>query len=423
MASRTQNGRDYMADNELIAGLDLGTTKVCAIVGERVDDGIDIIGIGSAPSKGLKKGVVVNIESTVQAIKTAIEQAETMAGVDIGSVFAGIAGSHVRGFNNEGVAAIHDREVTQKDVDRVLEQARAIPLPADRQILHVLPQEYIVDDQDGITEPIGMNGVRLEARVHLVTAATASVQNIVKCTSRCNLGVSDVVLEPLASAEAVLTPDEKEIGVAVVDIGGGTTDVIVYVEGAAVHTSVIPIGGLNLTNDIAQGLRTPVAEAERIKIKYGCAASSMIEPDETIEVPSVGGRAPRVMNRDVLVQIIEPRAEEIFYAVHHVLNETGYLDMLGSGVVLTGGATLLDGMPELAEQILNMPVRRGTPLGVGGLSDVVKSPSYATAVGLLKYGAQHVQPEGEPEERVHATVEPGRTFKERLSGWFKEAFN
>lgn len=411
-----------MAENELIAGLDLGTTKVCAIVGERVDDGIDIIGIGSAPSKGLKKGVVVNIESTVAAIKAAIEQAETMAGCDIGTVYAGIAGSHVRGFNNDGVAAIQDREVTERDVQRVLEQSRAIPLPGDREVLHVLPQEFIVDDQDGITEPIGMNGVRLEARVHLVTAASASVQNIVKCASRCDLEVADVVLEPLASAEAVLTADEKEIGVAVIDIGGGTTDVIVYVDGAAVHTSVIPIGGLNLTNDIATGLRTPLAEAERIKMKYGCAGAALIDPDETIEVPSVGGRAPRVLARDVLVQIIEPRVEEIFSAVHHVLSETGYVDMLASGVVLTGGATLLDGMPELAEQLLNLPVRRAAPLGVGGLADVVKSPAYSTAVGLLRYGAAQQAKEPAVDERAVATVVVGKGLGSRLGSWFKEAF-
>ena len=410
-----------MADNELIAGLDLGTTKICAIVGERVDDGIDIIGIGTAPSTGLKRGVVVNIEATVQAIKAAIEQAETMAGCDIGSVFAGIAGSHVRGFNNEGVAAIGNREVGERDVERVLEQARAIPLPSDRQVLHVLPQEYIVDEQDGITEPVGMNGVRLEARVHVVTAASTSVQNIIKCASRCNLEVADVVLEPLASAEAVLTADEKEIGVAVVDIGGGTTDVIVYVDGAVVHTSVIPIGGLNLTNDIATGLRTPVAEAERIKLKYGCASAAMIDPEDTIEVPSVGGRAPRVLARDVLVQIIEPRVEEIFSAVQHVLSETGYLDMLASGVVLTGGSTLLDGMPELGEQLLGLPVRRGAPLGVGGLSDVAKSPCYATAVGLLKYGASRGK-RALQAERALEMVPAGRGFCAKIGSWFKEAF-
>ena len=409
-----------MADNELIAGLDLGTTKVCAIVGELVDDGVDVIGIGSVPSKGLKKGVVVNIESTVQAIKSAIEQAETMAGCEIGNVYAGIAGSHVRGLNKEGVAAIHDREVDESDVERVLEQSKAIPLPGDRQVIHVLPQEYLVDDQDGITRPVGMNGVRLEVRVHLVTAATTSVQNIIKCCERCDLKVAEIVLEPLASAEAVLSEDEKEIGVAVIDIGGGTTDILVYVGGAPVHTSVIPVGGLNLTSDIAQGLRTPLAEAERIKIKYGCAATSMIEPGETIEVPSVGGRAPRQHPREMLTQIIEPRVEEIFSAVHHELCEAGYIERLGAGVVLCGGSTLLDGMPDLAEEILRMPVRRASPIGVGGLADVVKSPAYATAVGLLKYGAGRMR-QGRVRERVRMErVERG--WGTRFGGWIREVF-
>jgi len=403
-----------MADSQLIAGLDLGTTKVCAIVGELMDDGIDIIGIGCVPSKGLKKGVVVNIDSTVQAIRAAIDQAETMAGCEIQAVYAGIAGSHVRGLNKEGVAAITDREVTEEDVMRVIEQSKAIPLPGDRQVLHALPQEFIVDDQDGIMKPIGMSGVRLEARVHVVTAATASVQNIIKCAHRCDLTVEDVVLEPLASAHAVLNDDEKEIGVALLDIGGGTTDLIVFVNGAAVHTSVIPIGGLNLTSDIAQGMRTPLAEAERIKLKYGCAAASMIDPNEDIEVPSVGGRAARIEKRTDLVHIIEARVEEIFQAVAHILKETGYSDMLGSGIVLCGGATQLDGMPELAEHLLGMPARRAMPTGVGGLADVVKSPAYATAVGLVKYGVEKtlVRPVRKPV-RI-ATRRDASVF-----GWFQ----
>jgi cell division protein FtsA len=410
-----------MADSQLIAGLDLGTTKVCAIVGELMDDGIDIIGIGCVPSKGLKKGVVVNIDSTVQAIRAAIDQAETMAGCDIKAVYAGIAGSHVRGLNKEGVAAITDREVTEHDVLRVLEQSKAIPLPGDRQVLHVLPQEYIVDDQDGITKPVGMSGVRLEARVHVVTAATASVQNIIKCCERCDLQVEEVVLEPLASAYSVLNDDEREIGVALIDIGGGTTDLIVFVNGAAVHTSVIPIGGLNLTSDIAQGMRTPLAEAERIKLKYGCAAASMIDPNEEIEVPSVGGRAARIEKRSDLVNIIEARVEEIFQAVAHTLKETGYIEMLGSGIVLCGGATQLDGMPELAEHLVGLPARRATPIGVGGLADVVKSPAYATAVGLVKYGAeqrlllQHRKPTRAQPRKEHSMFG-------RFQHWFREAF-
>jgi cell division protein FtsA len=410
-----------MADSQLIAGLDLGTTKVCVIVAELMDDGIDVIGIGSVPSKGLKKGVVVNIDSTVQAIRAAIDQAETMAGCQIKTVYAGIAGSHVRGLNKEGVAAITDREVGEDDVERVLEQSKAIPLPGDRQVLHVLPQEYIVDDQDGITKPVGMSGVRLEARVHVVTAATASVQNIIKCAERCDLDVAEVVLEPLASAYSVLNDDEKEIGVALIDIGGGTTDVIVYVGGAAVHTSVIPIGGLNITGDIAQGMRTPLAEAERIKLKYGCAASAMIDEAEEIEVPSVGGRAARIEKRKQLVDIIEARVEEIFQAVQHTLKETGYIDMLASGIVLCGGTTQLDGMPELAEHIVGLPARRGSPIGVGGLADVVKSPAYATAVGLVKYGAERINLErGRRPSRHQSSQKRESSWMGIFNHWFRE---
>lgn len=410
-----------MSDNEIIAGLDLGTTKVCAIVAEQTDDGLDIIGIGSVPSKGLKKGVVVNIESTVQAIRAAVEQAETMAGVEINTVYAGIAGSHVRGMNQKGVAAIQTREVSHEDVARVLEQAKAIPLPGDRQVLHVLPQEYIVDEQDGIKEPVGMSGVRLEARVHVVTAAATSLANITKCAERCGLYVPELVLQPLASADAVLSPDEKEIGGVLIDIGGGTTDLIIYVDGAVVHTSVIPIGGINLTSDIATGLRTPMAEAERIKIKYGCAATSMVEDDENIEVPSVGGRAPRILPRRVLCDIIEPRVEEIFAACRHVIVETGYAEMLASGAVITGGATLLDGMPELAEQVMGIPVRRAAPTGVGGLIDVVRSPAYSTGVGLVKYGASRLAASAEePEPRE--LVERRPTLGSRLGSWFREVF-
>jgi cell division protein FtsA len=411
-----------MADNEIIAGLDLGTTKVCAIVAEHTDDGVDIIGVGSVPAKGLKKGVVVNIESTMHAIKAAIEQAETMAGVAIGTVYAGIAGSHVRGLNQEGVAAISAREVSQDDVDRVLEQAKAIPLPSDRQVIHVLPQEFIVDDQDGIKEPVGMSGVRLEARVHMVTASTPSIQNIIKCAARCDLHVAEVVLQPLASASAVLSEDEREIGVALVDIGGGTSDIIVYVDGAVVHTSVIPIGGINFTNDVATGLRTPMAEAERLKIKYGCAMTKMVDEDETIDVPSVGGRPPRTVPRRVLCDIVEPRAEEIFAAVRHVIAETGFADMLAAGVVITGGTTLLDGMPELAEQVLGLPVRRGAPTGIGGLVDVVRSPAYSTAVGLVKYGSERIRARRpvREDEVVEVAVRSGSWS--RVGQWFREVF-
>lgn len=409
-----------MAENEIIAGLDLGTTKVCAIVAEQTDEGLDIIGIGSVPARGLKKGVVVNIESTVQAIRAAVEQAETMAGVEINTVYAGIAGSHVRGMNQEGVAAIGNREVASEDVARVLEQAKAVPLPGDRQVLHVLPQEYIVDEQDGIKAPIGMAGVRLEARVHMVTAASTSVANIIKCAERCGLYVEEVVLQPLASANAVLSSDEKEIGGVLIDIGGGTSDIIIYVDGAVVHTSVIPIGGINLTSDIATGLRTPIAEAERLKIKYGCASARMIDDEETIEVPSVGGRAPRILPRRVLCDIIEPRVEEIFAACRHVIGETGFTDMLASGAIITGGTTLLDGMPELAEEVLGLPVRRAAPTGVGGLIDVVKSPSYATGVGLVKYGAERIQLA--PHNTRATDAPPSRSLGGRLGAWFREVF-
>ncbi|MDW8363834.1 MAG: cell division protein FtsA [Myxococcales bacterium] len=410
------------AGRDIIAGLDLGTTKVCVVVGERSDEGIDVIGIGTVPSKGLRKGVVVNIEATVQAIRGAIEQAENMAGVQIGTVFAGIGGSHVRGMNQQGVAAIASREVCADDVERVLEQAKAFPLPADRQVIHVLPQEYVVDDQDGIKEPIGMSGVRLQARVHVVTAAVPPIQNIIKCAERCQLHVAEVVLQPLASAYAVLSDDEREIGVALVDVGGGTSDVIVYVNGAVVHTSVVPIGGLNFTNDVATGLRTPVAEAERIKVRFGCASTRMVEPDERIEVPSVGGRPPRQLPRQVLSEIIQPRAEELLGAVGHVLSETGFAEMLGAGVVLTGGTTLLEGTEQLAEEVLGMPVRRGLPSGVGGLVDVVRSPAYATAVGLVKYGAERLAARAAASEPppVHTEIRP--RLGTRLGRWLRDVF-
>ena len=409
-----------MAQSEIIAGLDFGSTKICAIVAERTDEGLDVIGIGSVPSKGLKKGVVVNIESTVHAIRSAIEQAETMAGVEINTVFAGIAGNHVRGMNQEGVAAIGNREVSSEDVKRVLEQAKAIPLPSDRQVIHVLPQEYIVDEQDGIKEPIGMAGVRLEARVHMVTVASSCVANVTKCAERCGLYIDELVLQPLASANAVLSADEKEIGAVLIDIGGGTSDVIIFVDGAVVHTSVVPIGGINLTNDIATGLRTPIAEAERIKIKYGCASARMIDHEETIEVPSVGGRPPRIVPRRYLCDIIEPRVEEIFAACRHVVAETGFSDMLASGAIITGGTTLLDGVPELAEEILGLPVRRGAPTGIGGLVDVVKSPAYATGVGLVKYGTERVREVSAQERPVQ--VASGPRIGTKLGAWFREVF-
>ncbi len=378
------------AAGEIVVGLDIGTTKVCAVVGEVGEDGITVLGVGQVPCRGLRKGIVSNIDWTVRAIKEAIESAQTMAGVEIRTVYAGIAGSHIRSQASDGVAAIAGGEVTRADVERVLEGARAIPVDADRQILHVLPREYVVDAQDGIRDPIGMSGVRLGTKVNLVTAATSCVQNVIRCAERCGLAVADVVLQPLASAEAVLSDDEKEIGVAVVDIGGGTTDILLYVDGGIAHASVIPVGGNNITNDIAAGLRTPMAEADRLKRLSGCALGRLVRDDEEIEVPGVGGHQPRRAPRRVLSDIIEPRAEEIFCVVRKRIEDTGLLEQLSAGVVLTGGAVLLEGMTEFAEEILGMPVRIGFPQGVRGITQLVHGPQYATGVGLVKYGSHAI---------------------------------
>ncbi|MBW6512667.1 MAG: cell division protein FtsA [Desulfuromonadaceae bacterium] len=375
----------------LIVGLDIGTTKICAIVGSLTDEGLDIVGIGTSPSKGLRKGVVINIESTVEAIQKALQEAELMAGCEIKSVFAGIAGGHIKGINSQGVIAIKNREVSKEDITRVIDAAKAIAIPMDREVLHILPQEFIIDDQDGIKEPLGMSGVRLEAKVHIVTGAVASAQNIVKSCQRARVEVADIVLEQLASAEAVLSADEKELGVAVVDIGGGTSDIAIYIDGAIKHTAVLSLGGNHLTNDIAVGLRTPSAEAEKIKRESGCCLISMVGKDETIEVQSVGGREPRILSRQLLAEILEPRVEEIFSLVNREIIKSGYEDLIASGVVLTGGCSILPGMPELAEQIFNLPVRRGLPREIGGLVDVVNSPAFATGVGLVKYGSRNLQ--------------------------------
>ena len=376
----------------LVVGLDIGTTKICAIVGNLNDDGsLDIVGIGTSPSLGLRKGVVINIEGTVGAIKKALQEAELMAGCEIKSVFAGIAGGHIKGFNSQGVIAIKTREVNNDDIRRVIDAAKAIAIPMDREVIHILPQEFIIDDQDGIKEPLGMSGVRLEAKVHIVTGAVASAQNIVKSCNRASVNVSDIVLEQLASSDAVLSADEKELGVALVDIGGGTTDIAIFVDGAIKHTAVLSLGGNHLTNDIAVGLRTPTAEAEKIKRNYGCCLTSMVGKDETIEVPSVGGREPRILSRQLLAEILEPRVEEIFTLVNREIVKSGFEDVIASGVVITGGSAILPGMPELAEQIFNLPVRRGVPRDIGGLTDVVNSPVYATGVGLVKYGSRNLQ--------------------------------
>ena len=403
---------------ELVVGLDIGTTKICAIVGEMSEEGIDIIGIGTHPSKGLRKGVVVNIEATVASIRRAIEEAELMAGCEITTVYTGIAGGHIKGFNSQGIVAVKDKEIRETDIARVIDAAKAVAIPLDREVIHVLPQEYIIDDQGGIKEPLGMAGVRLEAKVHIVTGAVSSAQNIVKCANKTGLNVADIVLQPLASSEAVLTDDERELGVCLVDIGGGTTDIAIFSGGAIVHTAVIALGGNNLTSDIAIGLRTPANEAERIKQKYGCALSSMVDKDETIEVPSVGGRQPRVLQRSILCEILEPRVEEIFQLVHREIQKCGYEDLLASGVVITGGSTLLQGMPELAEEVMGLPVRRGLPKNIGGLVDVVKSPMYATGVGLVLYGAKH------QDARVFKIREENiyRKVKNRMKDWLEEIF-
>ena len=378
--------------NNVLVGLDLGTTKVCAIVGEVKDDGqVDIIGIGISPSHGLKKGVVVNIDSTVESIKKAVQEAELMAGVEINAAYVGISGNHIKGMNSRGVAAIKNREVGPADVARAIDGARAVNIPMDQQILHVLPQEFIIDDQDGIKDPHGMSGTRLDVKVHIITGAVTAIQNIVKSCSRAGLHVNDLVLQPLASSRAVLTSEEQELGVVVVDIGGGTTDLAFFLEGSLWHTEVLPIGGNHLTNDIAIGLRTPASEAEKIKIKYGCALSSLVKHEESLDVPSVGGRPPRLLSRQILCEIIEPRVEELFGMVQQRLKKTGFEDMFASGVVLTGGTALMEGVQDAAERYLGLPIRRGTPRNIGGLMDVVNSPIYATGVGLVLYGAENAQ--------------------------------
>jgi cell division protein FtsA len=379
-------------NDRYMVGLDIGTSNVNCIVAESRDPGPPaIVGIGSAPSRGLRKGVVVNLESCVEAIKRAVEEAELMAGVTAERAHVGIAGSHIRSVNGRGVVAIagRDRTVTREDVTRVLDAAKAISIPQDQEILHVVPQEFVVDDQDGIHHPVGMSGSRLEALVHIVTGSISSVQTLVNCVNRAGIEVVDTILEQFASAEAVLTSDEREMGVALVDIGGGTTDIAVFERGSVVHTSVLPTGGDHFTSDIAIGLRTPIPEAEKIKKKYGCALASMIGEDEMIEVPTMGGRKPRVLSRQVLCEIVQPRAEEIFGLVQDEIKRCGYDKSIAAGLVLTGGGSILEGIPEIAEQLFDLPVRRASPTGIGGLADVVASPQYATAIGLLLYGAKH----------------------------------
>jgi len=399
----------------LIVGLDIGTTKICAVVGEVSGNDINIIGIGTHPSIGLRKGVVVNIESTVESIQKAVEEAELMAGCEISSVYAGIAGGHITGFNSRGIIAIKGPEITKQDVDRVVDAARAVAIPMDREVIHVLPQEFIVDEQDGIQNPVGMSGVRLEAKIHIVTGAVTSAHNIVKCANRSGLDVCDIVLESLASAEAVLTNEEKELGTALLDLGGGTTDLAIFSGNNIKHTFVLALGGNNLTNDIAIGLRAPHNEAEKIKKKYGTCLSQNISNDETIEIPGMGGRKPRKLPRQILGEILEPRVEEIFTLIRREIYRSGMESLIASGVVLTGGSSLLDGGVEIAESIFNLPTRQGKPLGISGLVDVVNNPMYSTAVGLVLYGARN-----QPEEkfRIRDTNIFNRLIT-RMKKWFQ----
>jgi len=408
-------------EDDVIVGLDIGTTKVCAIIG-RVNEyhGIDVIGVGTSPSRGLRKGVVVNIESTVNSIVTAVEKAELMAGVEVRSVYAGIAGGHIEGINSRGVVAVSSKgkEITEAEVERVIDAAKALALPMEREVIHVIPQEFIVDSQEGIKDPIGMSGVRLEAEVHIVTGAVASAQNIVKSVNRAGYAVNDIVLEPLASALATLKDDEKELGVVLIDVGGGTTDVLVFINGSIWHTCVIAMGGNHVTSDISIGLRTPINAAEEIKKKWGVARSDLVKPDEFVDVPSVGGRNPTRLPRQVLAEIIQPRMEEIFFLVKEELERKNFKESLAGGVVLTGGACLLEGTDKVAEDVFQMPVRIGRPYNINGLYEEVSSPEFATGVGLVLYGL-HARPESFMENRGAGLF---TNIKKRMAAWLGEFF-
>jgi len=405
-------------NKELIVALDIGTSKIVAVVAELTPAGrMEILGIGSQESRGLKKGVVVNIESTVDTISRVVQEVELMADCKVKEVYTGIAGSHIRSFNSNGMVAIKDKEVTPMDVERVIETAQAMPIPADQQILHILTQEFIIDGQDGVKEPIGMSGIRLEVKVHIVTGAVSAAQNIVKCVRRCGLEVMDLVLQPLASSYAVLTDDEKDLGVCLVDIGGGTTDIAIFTQGAIRHTAVLPIAGDQITNDIAMALRTPTQDAEELKLRYGVALQQMADPEEMFEVPGIGERGPRKLSRLALADVIEPRVSELFELVQAELRRSGYEELLTSGVVLTGGSSVMRGMVELAEEIFHLPVRVGVPVYAGNLSDVLRSPRYATAMGLLM--------EGMAQRKRGMLVRDTRTFKQvmgRMKSWFEKNF-
>jgi cell division protein FtsA len=405
---------------EVLVGLDVGTTKICVIVGEVSDDHrIDIIGVGTHPSYGLKKGMVVNIESTVESIRKAVEEAELMAGVRIDAVCTGIAGGHIKGFNSRGVIAVKTHEVTRADIARAIDTAKAVAIPDDRETLHVIPQEFIVDAQDGIKDPLGMSGVRLEAEVHIITGAVTAAQNIEKSIHRAGLKMLDMVLQPLASSEAVLTSEEKEMGVAMIDIGGGTTDLAIFVEGSVRHSAVMAIGGSHFTNDIAIGLRTPPAEAEKIKLKHGCADSEKVRETEMLEVPGVGGRPSRTLSRQTLCEIIQPRAEEIFALVAQEIEKMGYQERIASGTVITGGAATLPGMVEVAERMIGVPARIGRPTGVGGLIDVVNNPMYATGVGLILHAVRN---RDKTETRQANRGQMWAHIRSRMQAWAREFF-
>ncbi len=402
--------------DEIIVGLDIGTTKICAVVGMVSDGVVEILGTGSHPSEGLRKGVVVNIETTVESIKKAVAEAELMSSCEITSVITGIAGGHIKGFSSHGVIAIRGREVTQKDKERVVDQARAVAIPTDREVIHILPQEFILDGQSGIQDPVGMSGVRLESKVHMVTGAVASAHNLIKCCNMAGLDVADIVLQSLASAEAVLTPEEMGLGVALIDFGGGTTDLAVFSSDAIKHTAGLALGGINLTTDLAVGLRTPMSDAENLKTSFGCALVERVPGEEQISVPGVGGRQHRRANRRILAEILEPRVEELLTLLQMEIERSGMADQIAGGVVLTGGSAQLSGLVEMTEQIFNMPARMGSPKGVAGLSDVVSNPKYSTAVGLVLYGAKNINQE---KFRIRDTNIFNRVTG-RMRRWFKD---
>jgi cell division protein FtsA len=406
-------------ERDVIVGLDIGTAKICCLIAQMGENGVDVLGIGSSDSHGLRKGVVVNIEATVESIKRAVEEAETMAGMEIESVYVGVAGGHIKGINSHGVIAVKGGEVTAVDVERVIDAAKAVNIPMDREVIHVIPQEFVVDDQDGILKPIGMNGVRLEAKVHIITGAVTSAQNIVRSVNRAGLEVNDIVVEQLAAADATLDEDEKELGVALIDMGGGTCDIALFKNNAIKGTSVVSLGGANLTNDIAIGLRTPNHEAEKIKKQYGCAASSLVGANEEIKVPGVGGREARLLSRRVLTDIIEPRVVEIFMLAKQEIELSGYQNQLASGVVLTGGAAQLDGIAAVAEEVFELPVRLGTPKGVVGLADLVNSPQYATVVGLVHHGVANARAGKHPSLKGRNLFDKVATS---MKGWIRDFF-